>query len=110
MMFVGTYGRTFRAAALLLVSVLVAVPAVTRAFDRGGSGSTARSGFSFKRSVDRPPDKRSIAPDLMAAPGAALVELDLRAHHASFVSAADPASDIRYIAAPGPLRAPPATA
>ena len=106
-MLIGSYGGKFRAAALLLVSVLVAVPAVTRAFDRWGSSSTARAGFSFKRSVDRPPDKRFIAPDLMADPSAPRVELDRPAHHISFLSAAEPPNDSRYVASPGPLRAPP---
>jgi hypothetical protein len=103
----GTYGRNVRAAALVLVSVLVLVPAVTRAFDRAASSSTVRAGFSFKRSVDRPPDKLLISPDAIAAPGDPPIHVESPCGHRSSVAAADLSIFCLYLSTPRPLRAPP---
>jgi len=105
-----TTDRKVRTAVLAVVAVLVLVPAVTRAFDRAGTSSTVRAGFSFKRSVDRPPEKLSISLDAIATPRVAPIQLDDRSPRRLPITTVHLSPACLYISTPGPFRAPPQAA
>jgi len=92
-----------RARLFCLVAVLICVPALTRVH-QPLDPSKASASFSFRKSVDHPPDKVG-APSLTAVVATPLVTLDAPRVHPAPVAAVAHHSQVED--APDSLRGPP---